>query len=101
VDKERSQINWTENAIIDFNNVISYLTKNWSDKVAENFRRVVEAKLNVLSHHPFIGLPSQKHQDIRSILLTKHNRLYYRVKDNSIELLNILDTRQNPKTNPY
>jgi hypothetical protein len=47
-----------------------------------------------------MGIPSEKYC-IRSILLTKHNRLFYRIKDETIELLNIFDTRQNPEKQPF
>jgi len=53
-----------------------------------------------LAKYPLTGIASQKIIDVRSILLTKHNRLYYRVKNNFIEILRVFDTRQNSMKNP-
>jgi len=57
--------------------------------------------LDNLSKHPFIGAESEYFKDIRSILITKHNRLYYRIKEDTIEVINMYDTRANPNKNPY
>lgn len=95
------EIRWTELAVEDYNVVVNYLLENWSVKVAEDFMATMERKINTLSGQPFIGIASEKKPAIRSILITKHNRLYYRIADNKIELLNLFDTRKDPEKNPY
>jgi hypothetical protein len=47
---------------------------------------------------PFLGIKSQRFPTLRRLLITKHNSLIYRVIDDTIYLLNIIDNRQNPKT---
>jgi len=81
--------------------VLDYLLSNWSEKVALSFIDLAEKKINLISTHPFIGIASEKDPTIRSILLTKQNRLYYQVSENKIELLNIFDTRQDPAKNKF
>jgi plasmid stabilization system protein ParE len=95
------KISWTENALQDYKYVIDYLLCDWSLKVATNFENIVNQKLFNLSMHPFAGIKSEKNPLLRSILFTKHNRLYYRITDNNIELLAIIDTRKNPSQNPF
>lgn len=101
MDSEEIKIIWTKNAVADYNKVINYLIKNWPEKVAINLKETTQSKLKVLAKYPLTGIASQKIIDVRSILLTKHNRLYYRVKNNFIEKLRVFDTRQNPMKNPY
>ena len=81
---------------MDYNKVIEYLIGNWNTKVAADFERTIQIKLGVLAKYPSMGMVSQKITDVRSILITKHNRLYYRLKNSVIEVLRILDNRQNP-----
>lgn len=95
------KISWTNIAFEDYQQVVDYLISGWSLTVAGNFEHIVQKKLTNLSRQPFIGIASQKNPLVRSILITKHNRLYYRIKDETIELLNIFDTRQDPKKNPF
>ena len=95
------QIKWTENALEDYKAVVDYLLKGWQVDVAAKFINLAEARVDALSIFPNIGKVSLKEKKVRSIVLTKHNKLYYRVSDNCIEVLNIFDTRQNPAKNKY
>jgi len=61
----------------------------------------VEKRLETLSVFPNIGIPSIKEPDVRSIVVTIHNRLYYRVSVTHIEVLNIFDIRQDPAKNKH
>ena len=95
------QISWTDIALQDYKRVIDYLLSEWSIEVATEFENIVNQKLINLSRHPFTGIKSEKNPLIRSMLFTKHNRLYYRVRDNNIELLSIIDTRKDSLQNPF
>lgn len=80
--------------------LLEYLEGEWGKAVADNFLKILEQRIDVLSNQPNIGLKSEI-SDARSILVTKHNRLYYRAKGNKIEIVALIDTRINPKNNPY
>jgi plasmid stabilization system protein ParE len=95
------KISWTQSAIEDYQDVITYLIESWSLATATAFESIVNRKLATLSQQPYLGIASQKQIFIRSILLTKHNRLYYRIKEDTIELLGIFDTRKDPASNPF
>ena len=95
------QIEWTPQALQDFHAIIVYLEENWSVDIADTFIATTESKLAILAEQPFIGIRSEKHTNIRSISLTKHNRLYYRIETNKLVVLNIFDTRQDPSQNLY
>ena len=95
------KIVWTENAIQDYKLVIDYLLLEWSLPVAEKFAEIIDKRIDVLSRFPNIGISSTKDLSIKSIVITKHNKLYYRFLADTIEILNIFDTRQNPQKNLY
>jgi plasmid stabilization system protein ParE len=92
---------WTVNAIEDYKLVIDYLLLEWPLPVAKKFVETIEKRIEVLSDFPNIGIASLKDPSIRSIILTKHNKLYYRVYSDKIEILNIFDTRQDPEKNLF
>ncbi len=95
------KIRWTLNALADYERRINYLLIDWSLNIAIDFEAILTKKINNFSYNPFIGIASQKKPIVRSILITKHNRLYYQIIEDSIELLNLFDTRQNPEKNTY
>ena len=81
--------------------MIDYLLLEWSLPVAEKFAETIDRRIDVLTLFPNIGIASTKDLSIRSIIITKHNKLYYRILTEKIEILNIFDTRQNPQKNLY
>ncbi len=81
--------------------LLYYLEAGWGKAVADSFENKLEKRLDNLSKQPFTGAETEYFKNVRSILITKHNRLYYRLKDTTIEVINIYDTRMNPKKNRY
>ena len=81
--------------------VLAYLEKEWSHKVAVDFLLKIDRRIELLTRQPAIGAPSTKIKDVRGLLITRHNRMYYKIKDDKVIILNMYDTRMNPKKNPY
>ncbi len=81
--------------------LLDYLETEWGKTVADNFLKEIDRRLDTLSEQPLMGVVNNNAITVRSILITKHNRLYYRIKVNTIEIVNMYDTRMNPKKNPY
>jgi plasmid stabilization system protein ParE len=88
------KIIWTDSASKDYQNIVDYLLLNWSFDIVMNFADAANEKIHTISQQPFIGLLSTIDIDVRSVLITKHNRLFYRISSNQIEILNIFDTRK-------
>jgi plasmid stabilization system protein ParE len=95
------KIIWSESAIDDYSKVINYLLESFPLFVAENFIQITETRIFNLTAFPEMGKLSKKINGARSIVLTKHNKLYYSMSNDTIEILNIFDTRQNPEKNSY
>ena len=95
------QVVWTNNALEDYRRVIDYLLTIWTLKVASDFSTMLEERIDTLRTFPNVGIASTKYPLIRSIVITKHNKLYYRLHADKIEILSIFDTRQDPGKNIY
>ena len=94
------QIEWTIHAQEDYRQIVDYLQKEWSLKVAAEFINNLEERVQNVSFFPHIGIASVKDHSIRSIII-KHNKLYYRTRAEKIEVLDIFDTRQSLLKNRY
>jgi plasmid stabilization system protein ParE len=81
--------------------LLEYLEKNWSQQVAATFLTTIDRRIDQLSGQPFTGISSAKIKDVRSVFITRHNRLYYKVKGKKVIVLNMYDTRMNPKNKRY
>jgi len=94
------KVRWTPRAAKGYQKIIAYLIEEWPLPVAENFIKTTEGKIATLSGQPFVGKATPG-KSTRSILITKHNKLYYRVKKDFVELVGFYDTRQHPSKNKF
>ena len=81
--------------------VLRYLEKEWSKKVARDFLLKIDRRIEQLTHQPEIGSPSERIPNVRGLVITLHNKMYYKISGNKIIVLNMYDTRMNPGKNPY
>lgn len=78
------------------NQIISYLTQEWSESVADKFILNLENKLSYINLFPKSYPPYDKYPNIRKCVLTKQINLYYKINNKDIEVLTLFDTRQHP-----
>ena len=90
------QIIWTDDAIEDYHNNISYLLKDWSIKIAQNFIEETEEILDLIGKSPFI-FPSTKYLSVRKTVLRKQISIFYKVEENNIYLIRFWNNYQEPK----
>ena len=81
--------------------VLSFLQKEWSDKVAGEFLKKLDYRILLLTKQAHIGTRSSKVKDVRGLLITRQNKLYYKIKGNKIIILNMYDTQIDPRKMPY
>jgi len=95
------EIVWTDNINEDIEDILVYLESVASQKTAENFLSELREKVSVLTKFPESGRKSQKNETVRSILFRKRYWVFYTIIGQEIIMLDIFDTRQDPKKRPY
>jgi len=91
------QIIWSPLSESDFTSILNYLQNNWDDKVVKGFIEIMDEILHQISDHPRQFPQIHKKKKVRKCVLTKHNTIYYRERNEYIDILRIFDNRQNPK----
>ena len=91
------KILWTDFALSELESTIEYLEENWTQKELRNLAVEIEETLNLLSHNPNLFQASDIKKEIRRVVVAKHNTLYYRLKNNTIEIISFFSNRQSPK----
>ena len=94
------QIKWTKGAEEKFLSIIAYVEMEWGTKSASDFVDESDDVIDLISAFPEIGNLEKKEKGIRSFLITKQTKLFYRIKGERLILLTFFDTRQNPKKKP-
>jgi plasmid stabilization system protein ParE len=87
---------WSDDALIDYNQNIDYLQKEWSEQVALEFVEDVEATIELIKDFPEL-YPLTEYLGVRKALVRKQITLFYRIKDNEIHLIRFWNNYQDPK----
>ena len=96
------QIIWSETTIGDFNAIRDYIVETRSIEAAIRFVNEFYRQLNLIDSQPYIGISHVENTQLRKRLIAKTHYLYYLVEgDETIRLLNIIDTRSGPDRNPF
>lgn len=90
------KILWTDHAISELEKTIEYLENNWTEKELRNFSAKLDHTIQLISKSPELFPDSYEKKGIRRAIVEKHNNLYYRIIDNSIEIVSLFSNRQNP-----
>lgn len=80
--------------------LLEYLEKHWDSKSGMRFIEKLQKKIQLITIHPEVGSLTY-YKDVRSIHITKQNKIYYRVSKHKIEIINMIDTRRSPLKNPF
>jgi plasmid stabilization system protein ParE len=81
--------------------VYQYILKEFSSQTAYHFLQRLEQRIEFIASHPSAGKLSYKRKDVRSILFSPHNRIYYRYHNDTIEILCLFDMRKKQGKSPY
>ena len=95
------KINWAPAALNDYMQVLTYLTSTWEKGSANSFVDKVDKKASSVSSNPGIGRMCGQEPNVRRFVITSHNLLYYKANQETIEIVAVFDTRQNPSKNRF
>ncbi|NMH26460.1 type II toxin-antitoxin system RelE/ParE family toxin [Flavobacterium silvaticum] len=95
--KNGYDILWTDHALKELANTINYLQENWEVSDLVNFAEKLENTVTLISQNPELFPKSGIRKDIYRAIIAKHNTLYYRVRNNSVEILSLFSHRQSKR----
>lgn len=87
------KIVWTPVAIQDLSGVLEYLNDTWPEAIAAHFSKALEGTVEMIQSYPELGISSISEPNVRRVLISKHNALYYEFDETVIVILRIIDTR--------
>ena len=85
----------TKKADKDEAEIYKYITEQFGEIYADRFRASFIQFCKLLSKQPFIGRPAKDDASLRVFVFNKQNKVVYKVEDNSIIIIRVLNTRTN------
>lgn len=80
----------------NYKSIKKYITDKFGEKVSELFDLRTKDILNLLIDFPLIGSMEVPSKNIRGFQLAKQTKVLYRLKGDTIIILNFFDVRQSP-----
>lgn len=77
-----------------------YLEKSFGQGSVKGFWLAFDHQISIIRKFPESGAPT-KISEVRPFIAGKHSRVYYKVVNNIILIINMYDMRQNPSKNIY
>ncbi len=88
-------VHWTENAFENVSEIKIYLKTNFTDKEVNRFYDLLYTFESVVSLFPKIYPQTNKHLNVHKAVLNKYLSVFYRVLNSKIQVLAVLDNRNN------
>ena len=86
---------WSPVAKVTYYEILEYLEEHWTFREIQNFINRVEYVVELIRKSP-VQYPVSKEKNIHRCVVVKQVSLFFRVKENNIELLVFWDNRQDP-----
>ncbi|TVZ28078.1 plasmid stabilization system protein ParE [Gillisia sp. Hel_I_86] len=94
--KSGYKILWTDHAISELKDTIEHLEEKWTEKELSNFSEELDHTIELISKNPELFQVSSKKKEVRRAVVARYNNLYYRTKNDTVEILSIFSNRQDP-----
>ncbi|TRW25298.1 type II toxin-antitoxin system RelE/ParE family toxin [Flavobacterium zepuense] len=91
-------INLSDLAARKLDDLLDYLEREWSLKIANNFEDNFEKKLLHISKYPESCIKSKQFPNLHLCVVTKQTSFLYRIKPDEIEVVTVLDNRSSFKS---
>jgi len=95
--KSGYKIFWSEAALSDLQNIIDYLSENWTSKEIQNFAKRLDKRVDLIALNPKLFAKTSKRKNVPRSVLMKHTVIYYESNEAIVAILSLFDSRQNPK----
>ena len=94
--KNTFKLIWSDEALKNLKNIISYLEEHWTKREIRKFARLLDKQLLLIEDNPLQFPKSEQYDKYRKSVLTKHTTIYYEIKDYQVKIVSLFDSRQNP-----
>lgn len=98
--KSGYKIFWTDNALSELNETYKYIKIEFTEKELENLFVEIDMVINLISKNPEL-FPLSEFKGIRRVVVKKLNTLYYRLKNDRVEILSFHNNRKDSENKKF
>ncbi|OFY83047.1 MAG: hypothetical protein A3F72_18795 [Bacteroidetes bacterium RIFCSPLOWO2_12_FULL_35_15] len=91
------KIVWSPKAVNSLKQLIAFVELKWSNKVVNSLLNEIDEVILSIANNPKIYPLFSRKKQLRKCVIKKKTLLFYRERSNKIEIVLLIDSRQNPK----
>lgn len=92
---------WTVEFARDLDNLLDYLEEQGAAVAIKKVLKKIDEESDRIAKYPGFGLTSTKVENVWSVKVLKHYRMYYQIDGDTLVLIALIDLRRDPAKNPY
>jgi plasmid stabilization system protein ParE len=96
MEKNREVI-WSLQAKLDLLESLDFIQANWNEEIAQRFLNSITHKITLLTDFPLMGRAVKYPKNCRKVLIKPYYLLFYRFREDRIEIIRLFDGRRNPE----
>jgi len=89
------KLHWSEESVTNLEEILENLSKNWTNREVENFKKRLGQQLDLIIKNPFMFPISDHMPRLRKAVLSKQTTIFYEVRDKAIFLAYLHVNRKN------
>lgn len=74
--------------------LLDYLAEEWGDTSRDKFLKKFKSSVDAISSYPYSCIQSSIIQNLFKCVVNKYSSFYYRINENDVEIITIIDNRQ-------
>lgn len=91
---EKLSVIWSRESSEKAEEIKAYLLEEWSEREVENFLKELKSFEDRIELFPKLYPASEKHPNMRKAVITKQQSVIYKVLESTIQIVTIIDNRQ-------
>jgi len=95
--KNTYRIIWSELALSNLKEIVSYFESQWTEKELQKFAQLLDKRLSSIERNPHLFPLINYSENMRRSVLSKQTTIFYQVVNTDIRIICLFDNRQNPQ----
>jgi len=89
------KIFWSEEALLNFEDILHYLAFTWSEREINNFKKLLNQRIEFIKQNPYIFPKSPYNPSLRKAVINKQTSVYYKIENQIVYLAYLFVNRKN------
>ena len=89
------KLEFSERSLKEIRNTVDYLKVKWSERISDNFLKELKRNIDLIQINPEL-FPISEFEGLRKCVVSKQTSVFFIIKNNTIYIVSVFDTRQNP-----